>query len=65
LRLRYFDAAGVEIAPPAPGAELDPAERDRVRRVALELDVAERAGTLEERTSLRAAAALRLRLAER
>lgn len=63
LRLRYFDAAGAEIVPVA-GA-IPAADRARVRLVALGLDVAERAGSLEARTTLRTAAALRVRLAER
>lgn len=65
FRLRYFDEAGLEVAPPGPGLEMSSAARDRVRRVVLELDVVERSGTLEERTSLRTSAALRSRLEER
>lgn len=63
LRLRYFDATGAEILPVA--GEIAPADRGRVRLVAFALDVTERAGTVEARSSLRAAAALRARLEER
>ena len=64
LHLRYFDAAGNEIAAAGAG-EIAAADRARVRRVALELEVIERAGVFESRTALRAAAALRMRLEER
>ncbi|MEW6269109.1 MAG: hypothetical protein AB1689_07400 [Thermodesulfobacteriota bacterium] len=63
LRLRYFDAAGTELVPGA--GELPAADRDRVRRLALELDVTEQAGVVAAQARLRAAAALRLRLEER
>ena len=63
LGLRYFDATGAEILPGA--GELAAADRARVRLVALALAVTERAGALEERTVLRGAAALRVRLEER
>lgn len=62
LRLRYFDEAGVELVP---AAELTAAQRDRVRRLALELEVRDETGVVAARTRLRTAAALRLRLAER
>jgi len=63
LRLRYFDAAGAEILPVA--GEITPADRARVRLVTLALDVTEHAGTVEARSSLRTAAAVRTRLEER
>jgi len=63
LRLRYFDAAGAEIT--SGGGALAAADRERVRRVALELDVTERAGAVEARAALRTGAALRTRLEER
>jgi len=64
LRLRYLDAAGSEI-PTSGSADLAAGDRARVRCVALELDVIERAGVLEARCGLRGAAALRMRLEER
>lgn len=60
LRLRYFDEAGAEI--PSGGAELTAEARDRVRRVALELDVNEQVGVVAAQARQRTAAALRLRL---
>jgi hypothetical protein len=58
FRVRYFDAAGAELA-----GELDADARARVRRVQVEIGVSERPGG--ERVRLSAAAALRMRVTPR
>lgn len=63
VRLRYFDASGTELT--GSGGVLDDAERARVRRVALALEVRETSGSQSATTVLRTAAALRTRLEER
>jgi hypothetical protein len=62
FRLRYFDADGAEIA--GSGVELDEAERERIRRVTLEIAVREDAGRSSAEVRLRTSAALRSRLGE-
>ncbi|HZR82085.1 MAG TPA: hypothetical protein VFD92_13395 [Candidatus Binatia bacterium] len=59
FRLRYFDAAGVEIGG---GGALDDAARARVRRVTIELAVRETPPRAGAEVRLRGAAALRARL---
>jgi hypothetical protein len=58
LRFRYFDELGEEIDAEAP---LDDATRERIRRIAVELDVVERLGLLSSTARLTSAASLRLR----
>ena len=58
LRLRYFDGEGREL--PAT-ADLDDAERARVRRVEVDLEVVERLGDVAARASLSGAASVRVR----
>lgn len=60
VRLRYFDELGAEIS--GPGGVLGDAERARVRRVGLALEVIERTGTLSATSALGTSAALRTRL---
>ncbi len=58
LRLRYYDAAGREIL--SPGG-LGEADRRRVRRVEVDVEVREAVGTVSGRASLSSAASVRVR----